>query len=245
MNLQDLIFDKKKVLDSLQVMEDKSLVAKSDIKIYFPSSWDEKGLAIIGSDKLVLFIVLIVVDDKYAAVVIVNAMIKLLPLEINYVDITSNKISEEHYEFVFPKGNTITPSLNLIRKDTLVYQIYNTFMSKGKMPLYIHYEMAGHLFDSAVKHANANIGKNIEITELILSLQARSNVDRTIYYRQVIQDKNEIKSRNYIWTALNNVRDSATNTTTRLGGSYYSEGVISALVNPSTRPERIESLLTA
>ena len=59
------------------------------------------------------------------------------------------------------------------------------------------------------------------------------------------QDKNEIKSRNYIWTALNNVRDSATNTTTRLGGSYYSEGVISALVNPSTRPERIESLLTA
>ena len=80
---------------------------------------------------------------------------------------------------------------------------------------------------------------------MILSLQARSNVDRTIYYRQVIQDKNEIKSRNYIWTALNNVRDSATNTTTRLGGSYYSEGVISALVNPSTRPERIESLLTA
>ena len=55
MNLQNLVFDKKKVLDSLQVMEDKSLVAKSDIKVYFPSSWDEKGLAIIGSDKLVLF----------------------------------------------------------------------------------------------------------------------------------------------------------------------------------------------
>ena len=57
--------------------------------------------------------------------------------------------------------------------------------------------------------------------------------------------KEEVKSRNYVWTALNSVRDSATNTTTKLGGNYYSEGVISALINPSDRVERIESILTA
>lgn len=245
MNIQELIFDRKKVLSSLQVMENSSLVAKDNIKIYFPSSWDEKGLAIISTEKIVLFIVLVVVDDKYAATIIVNAMIKLLPIEINFINIVSGANKEEHYEFVFPKGSIITQSLNLIRKDTLVYQIYNTFMSKGKMPLYINYEMAGHMFDTAKKHAGANIGQNIEITELILSLQARSNRDRTVYYRQVIKDKSEIEKRNYVWTALNNVRDSATNTTTRLGGSYYSEGMISALVNPSERTERIESILTA
>ena len=127
MNLAELKMDKEMVLKSLQVLEDKSLVAKEDIKIYFPSVWDEKGLANIGTDNNILFIVLMVVNNTYAAVFIVNAMIKLLPLEINYVDITSNKISEEHYEFVFPKGNTITPSLNLIRKVTLVYQIYNNY----------------------------------------------------------------------------------------------------------------------
>ena len=43
MNLADLKMDKEMVLKSLQVLEDKSLVAKEDIKIYFPSVWDEKG----------------------------------------------------------------------------------------------------------------------------------------------------------------------------------------------------------
>ena len=245
MNLADLKMDKEMVLKSLQVLEDKSLVAKEDIKIYFPSVWDEKGLANIGIDNNILFIVLMVVNNTYAAVFIVNAMIKLTPMEIKFVNITSDKMHEEHYEFYFPKGSKISPSISLIVKDTLVYTIFNTFMSKGKMPLYLDYDMCGHLFDTAVKHAGANVGKNIEITELILSLQARSNKDRTVYYRQVVQSKEEVKSRNYVWTALNSVRDSATNTTTKLGGNYYSEGVISALINPSDRVERIESILTA
>ena len=78
MNLADLKMDKEMVLKSLQVLEDKSLVAKEDIKIYFPSVWDEKGLANIGTDNNILFIVLMVVNNTYAAVFIVNAMIKLV-----------------------------------------------------------------------------------------------------------------------------------------------------------------------
>ena len=241
MNIKDLIKDVDKVKESLIKLNDKSMVTKNDLKIYYPTRWLERDLAITGIEDVVLFCLLLVVDNKYYATINVNAKVKLEPYEVGSVLING----DSYQELFFPKGSTVTKSLTLIKTDTLSYYIYDEFMSKGRIPFYLDYSIAGKLFDTAKKHANANIGEDFEITEMIISLQARALHDRTLYYRQSISSSDNTKETNYVWTSLKNVRDSATNTTTRLGGNYYSEGVVSALINPSERVEQVESILMA
>lgn len=241
MILSELTKDIDKVKQNLVKLEDKSMVTKGELKIYYPTRWLERGLAITGIDDIVLFCLLLVVDDKYYATINVNAKVRLEPYRVETVLING----DAYQELYFPKGSTVTKSLSLIKQDTLTYYIYDEFMSKGRIPFYLDYSIAGKLFDTAKKHAGANIGSDFEVTELIISLQARSLHDRTIYFRQSIKSMEDINKHLYVWTSLKNVRDSATNTTTRLGGSYYSEGVVSALINPSERVEQVESILMA
>ena len=84
---------------------------------------------------------------------------------------------------------------------------------------------------------------NPEVMELIASMVSRNQKNRLEYYRHTIQNRDELKTNPPLFVALRSVSDSATNTTNKLGGSYFEEGLTSALVNPTERVERIEDLL--
>ena len=64
-----------------------------------------------------------------------------------------------------------------------------------------------------------------------------------MYYRSVINNRSDLKKNPPVFIPLRSVVYGATNTTNKLAGSYFNEGVISALVSPSTRIEPIEELL--
>jgi hypothetical protein len=127
----------------------------------------------------------------------------------------------------------------------LVYKIYDEIISKGRVPWYLGYLELGQIFDTAGYHAGANIGKNQEVTELIISMISRSEKDRNKYYRTTIQSLDELMTNRPAFIPLRSVQYAATNTTNKLAGSYFSDALVSALVNPSDRVERIESLLRA
>jgi hypothetical protein len=239
MDTKALIRDKHKVHESLVKTSSGALVTKTGCKIYIPVRFTEHDLAYVGADVYTVGIAAIVVNDTYYAVLLVNAMVNLCPTDIAKVKIDS----DEYYEFVFAPGATVIKTLGLVKVDTITYKIYDEIFSKGKIPWYIRYDDLCKMFDTAVKHAGANIGENAEVIEVMASLISRNAEDKMEYYRTSIKSLNDIVEKPPAYTAMRSVIFGATNTTSRLGGSYFGEGVASALVTPSERTEHIESLL--
>jgi len=238
MNTAELIRDKAAVTSVLKETPDGRVVTIRECKIYIPARYADYGMAQIGVDKHILGIYAMVVENKYA-VCSVNAMMQIDPVRTNKVKIAG----DEYYEFEFDKGSTVIKNVNLVKADTLTYLIFDEFFQKGNIPWFIGYEDLGRIFDTARKYAGANIGGQREVIELIASLVARDPNDRTQYYRTAVKSQEDVKHIHPAYIPLMSVRYGATNTLTKLGGSYFSKGVISALIDPADRPERIETIL--
>ena len=229
----------KAVLAGIQQLEDGRVVAKKEIRIYIPTRFAERDLASIGIDTHIVGIYSITVDNAAYGVSLINAMIRIEPTSTMKVSLDE----DEYYEFYFEPGATVFSSVDLVKNDILVYKIFDEIVSKGHAPYFLEYDDLGNLLATAKKHAGANIGMNPEVMELIASMVSRNQKNRLEYYRHTIQNRDELKTNPPLFVALRSVSDSATNTTNKLGGSYFEEGLTSALVNPTERVERIEDLL--
>lgn len=235
MDIESLVRDPDYVFSTLRELEDNSLVATKETRIYFPARFVEQGLASIDIETNVIGIFAIVVDGKYS-VFSVNAMIRFDPVEITTLMIGG----EENYEMLFTPGATIIPNLNVAAVDTLVYRIYNEFVAKGRVPWYMTYDKdMPRIFDTAPEYAGAGIGREREVTELLMSIIGRNPDNLNQSYRLVAGQG--YKPPRYI--SLKTVEYSATNALNKLGGANFTRGTIGALVSPSVVPERIETLL--
>jgi hypothetical protein len=135
--------------------------------------------------------------------------------------------------------------LDLVKNNTIVYYIFDEFFSKGYIPWYVKYEELSKVFDTALYHAGANVGKYPEVIQLITSLLARDKSDKTKYYRTIIKNHKELLINPPVFVPLKSIEYSATNTVSKLGGSHMAKGIISSLNSPSKRVERIEKILTS
>lgn len=239
MDIRKLVRDATRVKACLKELPDHRLIAIKPVKIYIPSRFAERNLASVGVETYIVGIYGMVVEDTYYASSTVNAMISIEPTSIMKILING----DEYYEFSFDAGATVMTSTDLVQTETLCYRIYEEIIGKGRVPWYLGYTQLGKLFDTAKKHAGANIGENQEVTELIASLITRSMEDRTKYYRTEVVDLADLAARPPAFIPLRSVQYAATNTLNKLAGSYFQDGVVSALVSPADRTERIESLL--
>lgn len=223
----------------LRELPGNKLVTTKGCTIVIPARFAEKGLATIGIETQIIGIYAIIAPDGSYGVSMVNAMMKITPTSTNVVKYGD----DEYYEFYFEPGSTVCPDLMLLKVDTLVFTIYDEIIAKGRVPWYLRYDDLAHLFDSAQYHAGAKIGENREITELIVSMISRDPRDRTKYYRQTVKALDDLQKRPPSFIPLRSVVYNATNTHTKIMGSYLKDGVVSALNNPSDRTERLEDLL--
>lgn len=239
MDIASLEHNPQRVRQALEKQPDGRVVARERVKIYVPYRYVERDLAYVGIENHILGIYAIVVGDRYYGVSLVDAMVSIDPSQTNKVKIDG----DEFLEFIFEERTTVIKSVHLVCTDTITYRIYDEIFAKGNIPWYLGYEELARIFDTAKKHADANIGQEQEVTQLIVSLVARSRADRTQYYRTVVNTPQDLRDNPPVFVPLMSVRYSATNTLTKLGGSYFGQGVVSALINPAQRTERIEELL--
>jgi hypothetical protein len=236
MDYSHYIHDAAKVHSALAELPNGSLVAKKAIKIVIPARFAERGLAFVGIETSIVGIYAIILEDQYYGVSTTNAMIRITPSSTNKVTYDD----DEYYEFSFDPGATIIPSLDLVKIDTIVYNIYDELLGKGRVPWYMSYELMGGLFDTAKDHAGANVGQQQEVVEMMVSLITRDESNRVEYYRRVVaQDPKKRPA----FIPLRSVAYAATNTLNKVAGSYARDGMVSALVTPTERVERLESLL--
>ena len=239
MDISKLIRKPSMVHMALEELPDGRVVAKEECKIYIPVRYAERKLAYIGTDVFILGFYAITVQDKYYGVSLLNTMVPIDPTETNKIKIQD----EDYYEFVFIPGSTVYKTTLLIKTDVICYKVYNEFISLGHIPWFIGYDEMGKIFDSAKEFAGANLGTNAEVTELIASMLARDPKDRSKYYREIINTPADLINIKPIFVPLKSIQYAATNTLSKLGGNYFQQGVVSALISPSVRPERLESIL--
>lgn len=234
-----LIRDASVVNKALKEMPDGGMVAAEQCRIQIPVRWNDRFLASVGAETFVLGIMAIIVNDTHYAVSNVCAQFRLNPDRVSRVMVED----EEYYDFYFEKGSKIFESINLLKQDTLVYYLFDEIITKGNIPWYMTYDDLGKMLDSTVYYTDTHLAENCEMNELIISLIARDSQDRTKYYRTAIEDQEYVSKAPPEYVALSSVVYSASNTLNKIAGSYMSEGIVSALVSPSTDISRIESLL--
>lgn len=239
MDISQLVRDAKYVHACLQEFPDGSLIALKPCKIYIPARFEVIGLADIGIETQILGLAAIVFEDKYYGVLNVNAMVRINPARIERIKIDNI----EYLEFHFNKGGVITPNLNLFVQDSILFDIYDEIISAAKVPWYMSYSDLGNLFSTAQEHAGASIGKNPEVIEIVIAKIARQSQDRSLPYALLSTEPEKLFKTKPTYVPLRSVIFSATNTTTKLAGSYMQHGVISAIVRPTEEVERIEAIL--
>lgn len=226
------------ILNNLKELPNGSVITTKACKIQIPTRFGERNLAEIGVDIFIPGIYAIIMDNMYA-VSLVNAQIKIAPAKI------LKKLIEdvEYYEFFFEPGQVMFKSTTLVQKDTLLYYVFDEIITKANIPWFLNYDDLGKLLDSSYHYTGKNIANNQELTELIISLISRDPDDRIKYYRTAVKSYADLDTTPPTYVPLNSVIYSATNTLNKLAGNYINDGIISALVNPTERTERLDSLL--
>lgn len=241
MDYKKLQRNPKMVLSELVTRPDGSVVTKNGCKIYFPVRYEDADLAEVGTDNICVGIFPIVVQDKFYSVLIVDAMVSLQPSNINKVKFDETP----YYEFVFVPGSVVIKTLDLVQDGKMLYRIYNEFFSKGKIPWFIGYEDLGNILDSAKSVAGADIGGGVEVIQLIASIVTRDPSNRVKYYRTIVNSKQDLVTNPPFFIPLKSVDYAATNTLDKIAGSYFQDGMISALSTKTERVENIERVLRA
>lgn len=239
MDPAQLVRDAARVHACLQEMPDGRVTCTKRVTIQIPARFAERDLAYVGMDNYILGVYAIIVEGLYYGVSLVNAMIPIDPGQTNRIKV----LGQDYFEFVFEPGSTVFKTLDLVKTDTIPYKIYDELYSSGRVPWYVGYEEMGRMFDTAQYHAGANIGQNREVTQLLASWTARNPDDLTEFYRTTIRTVEDMRKKRPAFIPMKSVEYSATNTTNKLGGSYFSLGVVSALNDPSDRVEPIEAIL--
>lgn len=231
MDVRKLIRDKEKVLSTLKESKDQ-LFTTVGCKVYFPKRFEEKEIASVGSEVSSLGMVGIVVGNHYATLKVI-AMVTFSPDETKLVDIEGHA----YYELSFDPGSVVIPNMNVVKKDVLSYDVYDMFLSKGRIPWYMDYDDLTRLFDTAKEYSGADLGERPEAMAVCVSLIARDPKDRRVYYRQT-----DMKAPP-AYVPMKSVEYGATNTLNKLGGNYFQIGVVSSLIDPAEKVEKIEAIL--
>lgn len=238
MDFSQLKRNKQRILSALHQDPKGGLIAKEDLSIVFPVRFEESNLAVIAGDVYTIGIFAIIVGNEYATNN-VPSRIRLLPAEINKV-----KFNEaDYYVLTFEKGATITENMNLVMEETIGYYIYNNFIALGKVPWYMSNLDMINLFENMKTYSGKEYGATPAVLQMIISMVMRNSDDVQQYWRQTLTNPNDVLQKPAEYIPLRNVPLGARNTTAKLMGAYFSEGLNSALVNPSENTERIEEIL--
>lgn len=214
------------------------LITTEGCRIEFPVRYEVVGLANIGTESTVYgFCCIKTLKGEYYSVLNICAMFPTTADEINIIDVEGIP----YYEFIYHPGSTVIDNLNLLVDDKIIGKIYKEFINQGKLPYYCNYNDVNTLFDTARDFANVNLG-TFESLCVPISIIARNPDNPNQYFRE-ITDKVDVNKVKPLFVPSSSVSFSASSTLTKLTGSYYNEGIVSAINNPTEQTELIDYVL--
>lgn len=217
----------------------ETIVCTKDIRIIFPERYINQGLAFMGSIVKVVNIFAIIDDKNNYSTTICPAYIELIPS--NITDITVDGVNYKclHFE----KDSVICGNINLVRNTDFLYNLFDEFFIKGKVPWFLSYDNKSDILLESMKYANSRIGNNPVAYEILAAIISRSSDDKTQYYRHKIKDnKGKVPMINI---GLNNIYYSFDNTASKIIGGYYGPGVTAAVITKEKKTTVMADVLRA
>lgn len=240
MDISTLTRSAKKIRANLVEMEDNSIVVREGCKIYIPSRFINKGLAGIGDNVWALGCFLIVTDSGFYDISLAQCDLFFEPADIRQVKLPDEKM---YYEMYFPAGSTFIQSSYVKKSDKNIDPMFEEFIINGNIPYGYTVVDLVKLFRHAVYFTGFNMGANNQIYETMVSIICRARTNLNSKWGYVINNQAQLISEPPVIVGLRNAPRLSTNTTAKLLGSYFNDGVVSALNNPSTRLEGVEGVM--
>lgn len=213
--------------------------ATEPLRIQFPERFLDTGLASLKDVKYVLLFCAYINEQNEYAISHVPSLATVEPDRITKVIVDDIPMVELH----FNKGSKVISNTNLVVSDNLVHTIYVELYGQGRIPWYYDMEDLPLFFRDSVYYNNLRLGSDPVLYEYITSVISRDPDDPSRLYRHRQNPKETFLSNPPVITPFRNVSEMATNFTARTAGSYFHDGLLSTLNNPSDRPERMETLL--
>lgn len=217
---------------------DGRIYTSAPLTVHVPERYKSRNLASISGDGVfVLGYLALVTEDRYS-VLKVASMIRLLPH-----DTTTETIADESYMvFHFRAGDAVFHSTDLVVRRPLSYYIYAEFVGNGRIPWFFDYNDMGDIFTTINEYANVDLGHPL-ILQMLVSMTARDPNNIGNFYRSIMTSVNTPKQTPPTIVPFKSVVHNTHSTLTKVIGAYFSDGINSALADPTTKVDRIEALL--
>lgn len=231
----------KAVYEQVFKNDQGQLITRVPCKIQIPVRYSEVNLSQIGLKTFTYGLFALILESGEYAVTNVNCMIELNQSRLGVTTIGD----VDYHEFFFEADSVVFKTMTIVQRQTLMYNVMDEFVFKGKLPWYVEYNDVGKLFNFAKKYADSNVGQIPESMELLASMIARKKEDRTQYIRVGSTEYPDFGLDKIDFVALTSIFYSVHSTVNKIAGSYFNDGIVSALVNPAERVETIEKILRA
>ena len=238
MDIRSLKRDADYVRKATAEGDDGSVIALKPSKIYFPERFLERQMATVADTTTVVGIFAHVVDDRYS-VFIANARVRLAPDAIATVKIDG----DSYLELSFDAGSVILTTQEVVQDQIITYLIYNEMLAGGHYPWYLNYDDRMMLLYTSRRLAGVNLTSSHAMLELVVAATSRDPRDVSKYYRHTVDSYSDLTTRPPRAIKFMSVSLGTTNTTSRIMGAHFEQGLNSALVFPSTKVEKLEELL--
>ncbi|EKD89578.1 MAG: hypothetical protein ACD_33C00041G0005 [uncultured bacterium] len=221
----------KSYIESNLYIKDGKIYTKKKAFIEFPKYYENKELLTIETNIFLYGVFAIIIDDKYS-VSTIPTMLQTNPVIIEEFI----KDDVEFIRFIYGKDSVIIDNTSIVRNKILSYKIFESFYVNGNVPWYIEYEDLVKILDNMPHYADSNIGSSHIANEVICSFITRVKENKTIFHR--LDAKKE-----YSYVDLTNIYYSAISTLNKCAGSYFSDGLVSAIVQKEVKPTKLENLV--
>ena len=199
------------------------------------------GLATVGVDTSFYGLFRIeTLDGNYYAI---HNMMGYLHSDPDSVDIVTHEETQEpYYVLTYQPGSVVIKTMDILKDNNIIVKVFKEFISRGKVPFYVTYMDINKIFDTCDEFAGASLSDTMEAPTVPISIIARNPNDTTtsIIGKLLMM---------LIWLIHHlcmfqlSVNFSATSALTKITGSYFYTGVVSAINNPTNQTETIDYIL--
>lgn len=178
-----------KVKQHLRIENDQLLCDQS-VYIHVPTRFMEKGLGEISANNTSFGIFPIILANSRTMIVpSVDAIVHLNPFRTDEIDVEG----DSYYSFYFEADTPIISNMSVVRSDSIMYNILDELLIKGKVPWYLSYEDLCKFLDTAETHAGSNVAANYEVIEILSSMIARNVDGKRPYVRSTVETKEDLR----------------------------------------------------
>lgn len=207
-------------IDKYLKKTDNSLlyIGKSPLYAYVPEYFKNRNFLIIEKEVELLGIMKLSLNG-FENTLIFPTMIKMVPSKI--------ELENDYYKLTFNPNDIFIRNTKLIQDSSILYKLFTTFITLGKIPTFVSYENIPYIFDYAQILSGTSLNSRRTVFELIFGELIRDEKDLFKRYR------NSPMTGNYKAVSMHNLIHVGKSVSAKLLGGYFRDGLVaSTLIEP-------------